>query len=264
MTKRLILITGGSSGIGKATAAALYAQGATVLLQARNLDKLQSAAKDIDPTGKRVYYYSTDLTSPRDVKASAEAIVKKHGLPDCIINCAGEGEWLSFSESNIDHYTQTIASPYLAAALTCKVFYDLMKERGSGHFIIVNSAAAYFAFPGATGYIPSRWGLLGFSKALQADLHSTNFTVSSIVFGKVNTPYFSNNPISESRIPKIADWLIPTLTAQQAGQRIAKTVNNPKHEVLATLMFRVMVFLNRLFPRIFQYLLRKTGHKNKL
>ena len=95
-----------------------------------------------------MHYYSTDLTTSHDVKASAEAIVKKHGLPDCIINCAWEGEWLSFSESNIDYYTQTIASPYLAAALTSKVFYDLMKERWSGHFIIVNSAAAYFAFPG--------------------------------------------------------------------------------------------------------------------
>ena len=264
MTQRLILITGGSSGIGKATAAALYAQGASVLLQERNLDKLQAAAHDIDPTGKRIHYYSTDLTAPRDVKASAKAIVKKHGLPDCIINCAGEGEWLSVLESSPDHYAQTIASPYLATALTCKVFYDMMKERGSGHFIIVNSAAAYFSFPGATGYIPSRWALLGFFKALQADLHNTDFTVSSVVFGKVDTPYFSNNPISESRIPKIADWLIPTLTAQQAGQRIAKTVNNPKSEVLAPLMLRVMVFLNRLFPRIFQYLLRKTGHKNKL
>ena len=111
MTKRLILITGGSSGIGKATAAALHAQGESVLLQARNLDKLQAAAQDIDQTGKRIHYYSTDLTAPRDVEASAETIVKKHGLPDCIINCAGEGEWLSFSESNIDYHTQTIASP---------------------------------------------------------------------------------------------------------------------------------------------------------
>ena len=56
MTKRLILITGGPSGIGKATAAALHAQGDFVLLQARNLEKLQAAAHDIDPTGKRIHY----------------------------------------------------------------------------------------------------------------------------------------------------------------------------------------------------------------
>ena len=264
MTKRLILITGGSSGIGKATAAALHAQGDFVLLQARNIDKLQAEAHDIDPTGKRIHYYSTDLAAPRDVEASAKAIVQEHGLPDCVINCAGEGEWLSVLESNPDHYAQTIASPYLATALTCKVFYDLMKERGSGHFIIVNSAAAYFSFPGATGYIPSRWALLGFSKALQADLHSTNFTVSSVVFGKVDTPYFSNNPISESRIPKIADWLIPILTAQQAGQRIAKTVKHPKSEVLAPFMLAVLVVLNRFFPGSFRWLLRITGYKRPL
>ena len=75
MTKRLILITGGSSGIGKAAAAVLHAQGNSVLLQARNLDKLQAAAHDIDPTGKCIHYYSTDLTARRDVEASAETIV---------------------------------------------------------------------------------------------------------------------------------------------------------------------------------------------
>jgi short-subunit dehydrogenase len=91
---------------------------------------------------------------------------------------------------------------------------------------------------------------LGFSKALQTDLHNTDFTVSSVVFGKVDTPYFSNNPISESRIPKIADWLIPTLTAQQAVQRIAKTVKHPKSEVLALFMLGVLVVLNR-FSREF-------------
>jgi len=105
---------------------------------------------------------------------------------------------------------------------------------------------------------------LGFSKALRADLHSTNFTVSSVVFGKVNTPYFSNNPISESRIPKIADWLIPTLTAQQAGQRIAKTVKHPKPVVLAPFMLAVLVLLNRFFSESFRWLLRITGYKRPL
>ncbi|MGB2370524.1 MAG: hypothetical protein ACPH53_04325 [Flavobacteriaceae bacterium] len=88
--------------------------------------------------------------------------------------------------------------------------------------------------------------------------------MSSVVFGKVDTPYFSNNPISESRIPKIADWLIPTLTAQQAGQRIAKTVNHPKSEVLATFMLGVLVVLNRFFPASFRWLLRITGYKRPL
>ena len=88
--------------------------------------------------------------------------------------------------------------------------------------------------------------------------------MSSVVFGKVDTPYFSNNLTSESRIPKITDWLIPTLTAHQAVQRIAKTVKHPKSEVHAPFMLGVLVVLNRFFPGSFRWLLRITGYKRPL
>jgi hypothetical protein len=88
--------------------------------------------------------------------------------------------------------------------------------------------------------------------------------VYSVVFGKLDTPYFSNNPISETRIQKIADWLITTLTAQQAGQRIAKTVKHPKSEVLVPFMLAVLVVLKFVFPGSFRWLPRITGYKRPL
>ena len=94
-------------------------------------------------------------------------------------------------------------SPYVATALTCKVFFDLMQQRGHGHFIIINSAACYFSFPGATGYTPGRWAMLGFSRALQADLYDTDFQFSMIAFGKVASPYFDNNPEVKNAFRKL-------------------------------------------------------------
>ena len=197
------------------------------------------------------------MTAPRDVEASAKAIVQEHGLPDCIINCAGEGEWLSVLESNPDHYAQTIASPYLATALTCKVFYDLMKERGSGHFIIVNSAAAYFYSQGRL-VISHRVGpYWAFPRHFKRTFTAPTSPCLRL-FLQGGYPYFSNNPSVKST--KIADWLIPTLTAQQVGQRIAKTVNHPKSKVLAPFMLGVLVVLNRFFQS-FRWLLRITGYK---
>lgn len=148
------------------------------------------------------------------MESSAQAIVENEGVPDVIINSAGSGEWMSFSEADLSHYKNTMDSPYLATALTCKVFFDLMQERGRGHFIIINSAAAYFSFPGATGYSPSRWALLGFSKSLQADLFNTHFKVSMLAI------------------------------------------------VIKPLSMSIFVFLNRLFPGIFRWLLRTTAHKS--
>ncbi|PLX12400.1 MAG: hypothetical protein C0598_06040 [Marinilabiliales bacterium] len=259
MYNKLILITGGSSGIGKAAAKLLHNNGARIILQARNLDKLKSAANQIDSSGNRVSYYSTDLADQKSVLSSAEQIIDNEGVPDVIINCAGAGEWLSFKESEISHYKQTIDSPYLATALTCKVFFDKMQKRASGHFIIINSAAAYFSFPGATGYIPARYAMLGFSRALQADLHNSDFKVSMIALGKVDTTYFINNPISEDRIPKISDWLIPTLSVEAAGEIVKKVVESKKPIVIKPFILSALVLLNRFFPRLFRWVMRITS-----
>ena len=261
MKNKLILITGGSSGIGKAAAIQLHRQGAKIILQARNLEKLKSAALEIDPSGNSVSFYSTDLTDQDSVELYAQKIIENEGLPDVVINSAGSGEWLSFKEATLSHFKDTIESPYIATALTCKVFFDKMQERRNGHFILINSAAAYFSFPVATGYTPARWAMLGFSKSLQADLFNTDFTVSMIALGKVNSPYFQNNPISEDRIPKIANWLIPTMSLKAAGSVITKNVRTKKAIVIKPILMALFVFLNRLFPGIFRWLMRITGYK---
>lgn len=256
MNNKLILITGGSSGIGKAAAKELHKQGARIILQARNRDKLKAAATEIDSSSKGVSYYSTDLTNEQAVAATANEIIANEGLPDVVINSAGAGEWLTLNEASSSHFKETMDSPYIATALTCKVFYDKMQERGTGHFIIINSAAAYFSFPGATGYTPTRWALLGFGKSLQADLFKTNFTVSNIVLGKVDSPYFTNNPISAERIPKVATLLNPTLSENAAGRIIANNVRSKRATVIKPATMAFFVFLNRLFPGVFRWLMR--------
>lgn len=259
---KVILITGGSSGIGKAAAMELAKRGGTIILQARNVEKLKAAAEEIALINENISYYATDLTDSDSVKAAASRIVEEVGLPDVVINSAGSGEWLSLNESSVEHYRDTMDSPYLATAFTCKVFYDKMRDRGYGHFIIINSAASYFSFPGATGYTPARWAMLGLSRSLQADLYYTDFNVSIIAFGKVDSPYFTSNPVSEDRIPKIADWLIPTMSLRATGKVIARTVQSQKKIIIKPFSLRVLVFLNIFMPGTFRWLMRITGHKS--
>jgi short-subunit dehydrogenase len=262
MNNKLILITGGSSGIGKAAAIELHRQGARIIIQARGMKKLKATALEIDPSLNRISYYSTDLTDEEAVQSSAKLILENDGVPDVIINSAGAGEWLSFKEATVSHYKETMDSPYIATALTCKVFYDKMQERGNGHFIIINSAACYFSFPGATGYTPARWAMLGFSRSLQADLFNTDFKVSMIAFGKVESPYFENNPRSEERIPKIANWLIPTMSLKAAGQVISTSVKTKKGIIIKPFMLWLLVFFNRFLPATFRWLMRSTGYNS--
>ena len=82
-----------------------------------------------------------------------------------------------------------------------------------------------------------------------------------IALGKVNTPYFKNNPTSEDRIPKIVDWLITTMSEEAAGKVIAKTVQSKATIVIHPFMMKVSVWLNRLFPSMFRWMMRITGYK---
>jgi NADP-dependent 3-hydroxy acid dehydrogenase YdfG len=253
---KIILITGGSSGIGKAAAIQLAQKGATVILQARSLDRLKAAATEIRKAGGTAHYFSTDLTDFTSVEKWAVQIIKEVGLPDIVINSAGSGEWLSLKEAAVDHFKTSMDSPYLATAYTCKVFYDKMQERGNGHFIIINSAACFFSFASATGYTAARWAMLGFAKSLQADLFDSDFKVSMIALGKVDSPYFTTNPVSEEKIPKIVKYLIPTMSTKESGRVIVKTVLSEKNMVVKPFMMDVCVRLNRLFPGLFRWIIR--------
>ena len=106
--------------------------------------------------------------------------------------------------------------------------------------------------------------MLGFSKALQADLYGTNFKVSMIALGKVDSPYFDNNPISEDRIPKIANWLIPTMTLDESADVIVHTVKTKKNTVIKPFMMSLMVFFNRFIPGIFRWLMRITSNAKRI
>ncbi|WNJ20108.1 SDR family NAD(P)-dependent oxidoreductase [Pontibacter sp. G13] len=263
-TPSLILITGGSSGIGKAAAIEFGRLGAEIIIQARNPQKLADAADEIRQTGAKVHTYSTDLTDPDEAHAAAKQIMAEVGVPDLIINSAGAGEWLSLSEANPQHYRDTMASPYLATAHTCHAFFEAMRKRGSGQMIIVNSAACYFNFPGATGYIPARWAMLGLAKALQADTYGMPVDISIAIFGKVSSPYFANNPISEQRIPKIVSALVKTMSEEDCGKVLVKMSKSRRKTVVKPPMMALFAYVNRFFPNLFNWLLRVTGENGNL
>lgn len=257
----LVLITGGSSGIGKAAAKVLVSKGHRVILLARNAEKLESASREVDPSGNLVHTYSADLTQPASVQKIAHRICEELGVPDVVVNSAGAGEWFSLAESTLEHFRETIESPYLATAYTCKAFYKAMKKRGSGHFVVVNSVACYVPIPGAIGYNATRVAMLGLARSLHADLRSGPLNVSMIALGKVDSPYFTNNPVSEERIPRAVDWLTPTLSEFEAGKAVANLVERPRAEVVRPQSMRTLIYLNRFFPKLIKWVMWKTGYR---
>ncbi len=263
LKNKLVLITGASSGIGEAAAKLLAQHDAEVILLARSKDKLERVASEIESKGGKAHVLPVDLSIAEEVRHTASLIIQQVGIPDILINNAGAGQWLSIEESKEEDFRKMIEAPYLAAAYVTQAFIKYMIDRNSGQIITINSAACYFTFAGALGYISSRWALRGFTDALRDDLFQTNIKVSMIVAAKVDSPYFTNNPGSEDRIPKIAVALAGTLTVDEVARAILKTIRTGKKTTIIPWVMALSVWLNRFFPGIFRILMRKTGYKVK-
>ncbi len=258
--RKIVLITGASSGIGKACALLLGGLGAHVVLQARGESALREVADTIESQGGKASIYPVDLSDFNQINSVAERIKSQVGIPDVIINNAGMGRWLFIEETDSAEMEQMMSVPYFAAFHTTRAFIEEMLQRNTGHIINVNSPASLMAFPGASGYTGARWALRGFNDALRADMNGTRISVSMLVAAKVSSSYFDNNPGSEERVPKIS-VLFGTLTPEQVAKSIHNCIRSPRNYVIIPFLLAVVVWFNRLFPSIVEWMVFKTSYK---
>lgn len=247
-----VLITGASSGIGAATAQALARRGDTVALVARTKDKLEQLAQELGPNA---HAFPCDVSNENEVAAMAAAVRERLGLPDAIVNSAGGGQWKSLADSTPADFRAAMSAPYFAAAFVSGAFAKDMLKRGSGTLIHINSPVAKVPFRNAVGYVATRGALQSFHEALVQDFAGTGLSSCHVIFGRVDTEYFANNPGSEDHMPWI-DKLVPTSTAEACAHVILQTLKRPRVEVLHPFMLRPTVLAARLFPGLMRWAAR--------
>ena len=255
-----VLVTGASQGLGAATARAMAARGAEVLLMARSEDKLRDVASTIEGSGGRARVYPVDLADLDAVAATTDAI-KAHGIiPDVIVNNAGIGRWMFMEETSLQEMQAIMAVPYFAAFAVTKGFISEMAQRGSGNICNVNGPGAWFPWPSSVAYASARWALRGFSAALRVDMRDTGVTVTDVVMSKIASTYWDNNPGSEDRIPWI-DRLLPTMSPEQAARVVTRAVERERREATGPLMYTMTHQMGRLFPRFVHWCIYVGGAK---
>ncbi len=244
---KMVLITGGSSGIGAETARFLGSKGAKVILLALNQDRLKNVAEEIEQHGGSAHYFSVDLSNGQQVETITEQIKRDIGIPDIIINNAGAGRWLTIEETSAQEAQAMMTVPYLAAFFVTKAFIREMKERGTGHIINLTSDASFLPKGAAIGYSAARYALRGFSEALRIYLVDTGIVVSLAVFGKVSSSYWENNPGSEERIPKPTPFM-PTLTTKQVAGYLYQIILKKQAVLIKPSVFKFLFWLFRNWP----------------
>ena len=243
MSRKLVLVTGASSGIGKATAELFAARGAKVLLLARNRRALEETAGVIGKRGGSAATYPVDLARADAVEACATAISAEQGVPDVILNNAGVGRWLSLVETSPDAARQMIEVPYLAAFYVTHAFLPEMIARGSGQVAFITSPASFMAWPNAAAYIAARHALHGLIKALRTEMRGKNIGVTEVTLGTVASSYWEHNPGSREHLPRTNRFLLPELTVDQAATTIVDAIEARKRHIVRPWFFRVPITL---------------------
>ena len=193
--KRRALITGASSGIGKATALAFAKAGIDVALVSRSQDKLEAIAIAAREVGVEAKAYALDLAEIEQVKAGISAIAADFAPIDILVNNAGIGYTNPLSETHLSEWQQVI-DLNLTSVFQCIVgILPVMRDRKQGTIINVASIAAEQPFPTWGAYSVSKAGLIALSKTLAAEERSHGIRVVTISPGAVNTPLWDTDTV---------------------------------------------------------------------
>ncbi len=193
--KRHALITGASSGIGKATALAFAEAGIDVALVSRSLEKLEAVATQAKQTGVEAKAYTLDLANLPQVEAKIKAIAQDFGNIDILVNNAGIGHTGNLTETSLDDWQQVININLTSVFECVKGILPGMRDRGTGTIINVASIAAKQAFAGWGAYCVSKAGLLALSQTLAQEERAHGIRVTAICPGAVNTEIWDTDTV---------------------------------------------------------------------
>jgi len=205
---RVALITGGSRGLGRAMAISLAQDGATLVLAARDKEKLEETAQAVRAAGAPAAEpYVCDVASEQDVEALCQQVTSKFGRVHVLINNAGINVRKPIHEFSLAEWNRVMDTNLTSVFLMCRAFLPHMKGGGWGRIINLASIMSHVSIPGRTAYSASKTALLGLTKALALELASDGITVVAISPGpfatEMNKAFIENPEINAQFLSKI-------------------------------------------------------------
>ena len=190
--KKVVLVTGGSSGIGLAAAKLMASAGANVWLAARRREVLEAALKEVeaarrDPS-QRCAVVSVDVADPQQAARAVETVTKSAGAPDVIFNSAGVTQPGYIQELSLEVFERLMKVNYFGTVYVTKAALPAMLERGSGHIINISSMAGYLGVFGYSAYGAAKFAVVGFSEVLRAEMRPYGIRVSVAFPPDTDTP----------------------------------------------------------------------------
>lgn len=246
----VVVITGGSGGIGKATALRLAPLGARLVLAARGVPALERAATDCRELGAEVLAVPTDVSDESAVAALAAEAVEAFGRIDAWINNAGVMAYGTYDAVPIATHRRIVETnllgPMYGAMEAVRRFRD---QEGVGVIVNVASLYAEMTSPMVSSYVTSKFGLLGFTRVLRRDLYGTDdIAVCCVLPGSIDTPIFRNAGNHHGRTARA---IPPVVAPDRVARAIVRCLQHPRKEVRIGAFARVMAKGERFAPPLY-------------
>lgn len=184
-----VIVTGGSRGLGAAIAETLGAEGARLAIADLAADRAEQCASTLVDRGFEAIPISLDVGDEAQVKAAIAAVRQKFGRLDVVINNAAIDFTVPITELETSDWERVVRTNLTGPFLMAKHAVAAMQGQGGGHIVNIASTASKRAWPNASAYHATKWGLLGLSHALHAELRPQGIKVSAIVAGGMRTPF---------------------------------------------------------------------------
>ena len=242
---KTVWMIGASTGIGRATASALHARGARVVVSARK----RQALEDFVTEHPGSVALELDATDGAAIQAAAHRLLAQGPL-DCVVYCAGHYQAMRADAIDLPDMLRHVEVNYLGALKVMDAILPALIARGAGHFSLVGSVAGFRGLPQSLAYGPTKAALINLAETLYLDLHARGIGVSIINPGFVQTPLTAANAFD---MPAL-------LTPEQAAHAIIKGWAQGRFEIHFPKRFTLWLKLLRILPnRVFFGLMRRVA-----
>ena len=241
---KVVLITGGSSGIGRATAEKVAAAGATTIIVARGEEELFKTRDELNAAGGKVFAYTADLSDMASCDALVKTVQEAHGAVDVLVNNAGRSirRSIELSYDRFHDFERTMQLNYFGCLRLIMGFLPGMIERRRGHIINISSIGVLANSPRFSAYVASKAALDAFSRCAQGELSGKGISFTTINMPLVRTPMIAPTKMYDS---------VPTLSPDEAADLVVKgIIERPSR--IATRLGTFAAVINALAPKAYE------------
>lgn len=255
---KVVLITGGSSGIGKACALRFGKEGARVCITGRSAESLATAAADLTAKGVEVITVQGDVATEQDCVRMVNETLNRYGRIDVLINNAGISMRAMFKDVDLKVIRQLMEINFFGTVYCTKyALKPLLKNKGT--VVGISSIAGFQGLPGRTGYSASKFAMQGFLDALRLENHNTGLNVLTVCPGytesNIRNAALVADGSSQGESPRDEAKM---MTSQEVADHIFNAVRKRKQKLILTTQGKLSYFLSKFLPRVVDRLVIKT------